>query len=98
MDDLDQNDGVPALKDNYVSSDGRDLSQYISVYYKWAAENPERALLEPANVVARAILSLVPLEEKDLPYAVEEDGQRGAFEARICCLRMFQTDPMFTGY
>lgn len=50
----------------------------------------------PNAVIARALLSIKPLSLDDLPYGVEEDGQRSMFEERYCCQRMFLTDPTFT--
>lgn len=94
------------LKDNdvpsgeYITSYGDDITDFITTYYDWYAEqdHSEVPVHEPGNIIARALLRLRPLESDHLPFgsAHEEDGQISVYEARICCMRMLQTDPMMT--
>ena len=95
IEDIRAHGGIPILNDDYITSDGRDLKQlYLTVYYKWLAEDPpSRSFYTPINVIQRALLRHIQLTPKDLPYTVEADGQRGLHEPRMCCLRMFLCDP-----
>ncbi len=87
-------DGIPKLRDEYITSDGRDIKEmYLKVYYAWLEKNPGKSLYTPINVLQRALLRHFPLTEAELPYATEADGQRGLHEPRVCCLRMFLCDP-----
>jgi DNA-directed RNA polymerase subunit N (RpoN/RPB10) len=85
----------------YTASDGDDISAFINIYYSWYT-NPDRTepvpQHEPGNIVARALLRLRELNSQQLPFgsAREDDGQISIYEPRICCMRMFQTDPMMT--
>jgi hypothetical protein len=83
-----------SIRDGDFTYDGHNIAQFLRVYYTWAAKNPAKALFEPANVVARALLSIRELKEAHLPFGSKAaDGQRNAYDAPICCLRMFQCDP-----
>jgi DNA-directed RNA polymerase subunit N (RpoN/RPB10) len=92
--DINLNDGIPNLDNEYITVDGRDLKVlYLKTYYQWLKKNPNQNFYTPINVLQRALLCHVAIKEEDLPYAVEADGQRGLHEPRICCLRMFLCDP-----
>ena len=87
-------DFADSLNDRDFTYDGHSIGPFLRVYYTWAAKNPGKALFEPANVVARALLRIRELEEGQLPFGSKAaDGQRNAYDAPICCLRMFQCDP-----
>ena len=85
---------------SYVAQDGDDISEFISTYYSWydAQEPGTVPVHEPGNIVARALLRIRDLEPDHLPFgsALEQDGQISVYDARICCMRMLQTDPMMT--
>ena len=74
----------------------QDITSFIDTYYTWKAKNPDSPDFKPLNIVSRAFLALKPLEESDLPFgtAREDDGQRTVFDHPICCLRMFQGNPI----
>ena len=76
-----------------------DITEFIRTYYTWyLAEKDKKSIPvhEPGNIVARALLRTQELKAAHLPFGSnrEPDGQLSIHEARICCLRMFQTDPM----
>ena len=79
---------------------GEDITDFINTYYTWRAEFDKKhkdfPVFTPLNIVSRALIAVKPLEEEDLPFgtAREEDGQRTVFEHSICCLRMFQGNPL----
>lgn len=83
----------------YRADNGDDISQFINTYYTWynQQEGPVPTH-EPCNIVARALLRLRELEPEHLPFGStrEPDGQMSFYEARICCMRMLQTDPKMT--
>ena len=71
-----------------------DITAFLRTYYTWAATQPDKHMFEPANVVARALLRIRELDASHLPFGSKAaDGQRNAYDAPICCLRMFQCDP-----
>ena len=80
---------------SYKTRHGDDLSMFLKTYYDWATDNAEKAVFQPANIIARALLRIKELDTKDLPFGMktELDGQRDVHEVRVCCLRMFQCDP-----
>lgn len=85
----------------YRTISGDDISSYINTYYSWYDKNKEGVQVpkhEPGNIIARALLRTRELEAEHLPFGstTESDGQMSIHEARICCIRMFQTDPMMT--
>lgn len=83
----------------YVASDGDDISAFINTYYSWyTKQDGPVPLHEPGNIISRALLRLRELNTSHLPFgnARENDGQLSIYEPRICCMRMFQTDPMMT--
>jgi DNA-directed RNA polymerase subunit N (RpoN/RPB10) len=98
---------IDELKDNEipnsdytVTSTSDDIRPFLKTYYIWYSNLTDDEKLNvpvhsPANVVARALLRLEELKTSDLPFgsAREDDNQISAFEARICCLRMFMSDP-----
>ena len=87
-------DFAASIRDGDFTYDGHNIASFLQVYYGWAAKNEALALFEPANVVARALLRIRELEESHLPFGSKAaDGQRNAYDAPICCLRMFQCDP-----
>jgi hypothetical protein len=77
-----------------------DITDFVKTYYIWRAgwdrTHPDFPVFSPLNIVARALIAIKPLEEADLPFgtAREEDGQRTVFEHSLCCLRMFQGNPL----
>ncbi len=83
-----------------------DITEFVETYYTWRAEqeakDKEKAknlpVFTPLNIVARALIRVKPLEDSDLPFgtARELDGQRTVFEHSICCLRMFQGNPLLS--
>jgi len=79
---------------------GDDITEFVRVYYEWydQQEGANIPVHEPANIVARALLRTQELDPSHLPFGsnVQDDGQLSIHEARICCLRMLQTDPMMT--
>ena len=89
--------------DSYVTKEGDDIGPYIKTYYEWLTDEQQvvNATLPehtPGNIVARGLLRLRELEPEHLPFGSQRaaDGQMSIFETRICCLRMFQTDPAGT--
>jgi len=84
----------------YKTSNGNDdLTPFIKTYYTWYTKQSEPVPIHlPGNIIARGLLRLRELKDDDLPFgsAVEDDGQMSIYEPRICCLRMFQTDPKMT--
>ena len=86
--------------DTYTTEDD-DIGPFIKTYYEWHSKQEDKSRLPvhtPANIVARALLRLRELTPTHLPFGSlkVEDGQMSMFEARMCCLRMFQTDPTAT--
>jgi len=83
----------------YNTSDDDNISNFIHTYYIWynkqTVKVPDHT---PGNIISRALLRIVELDEKNLPFGSlrEEDGQISIFEPRICCMRMFQSDPKMT--
>ena len=88
-------DGFPKLEGIYLTKRNRDLKPFLQTYYNWLKKQDGLEYYEPANVIARALLSVIPLTETALPYSKEPDNQLGVFEARMCCMRMFQADPSY---
>jgi hypothetical protein len=87
-------DFAASIRDGDFTYEEHNITSFLRVYYGWAAKNQAKALFEPANVVARALLRIRELEEGHLPFGSKAaDGQRNAYDASICCLRMFQCDP-----
>ena len=85
--------------ETYRTTEGKDITEFIRVYYSWFDKNKGKVLeYFPANIIARALLATVPLEESLLPFghSREPDGQISFNEPKICCLRMLETDPMMT--
>ena len=76
----------------------KDITPFIETYYTWRSrpENSSKPVFTPLNIVSRAFLSIKELEESDLPFgtAREVDGQRSVFDHPLCCLRMFQGNPV----
>jgi hypothetical protein len=90
-----ENDSVE--NDQYVGQvSGVDITDFISVYYTWLEKQTVKPEFTPLNIVSRAFLSLRPLTEAELPFGTsrEEDGQRSVFDHPLCCLRMFQGNPV----
>ena len=94
-------DNTGSPQGQYIGTiSGEDITEFINTYYTWRAEwdktHPGFPVFTPLNIVSRALIAVKPLEEKDLPFgtAREEDGQRTVFEHSICCLRMFQGNPL----
>lgn len=85
---------------SYVTKADDDITEFVQTYYDWynQQEGADAPVHEPANIVARALLRTQRLEPTHLPFGsnVQDDGQLSIHEARICCLRMLQTDPMMT--
>lgn len=86
---------------DYTTSQGDDLTSFVQTYYTWLIEQDQTRSIpvhEPCNIIARALLRTRELKLEHLPFgsAKEDDGQMSVHEARICCLRMFQTDPKMT--
>jgi len=83
-----------------VKTNGDDITEFVQTYYTWynSQEGANIPLHEPGNIIARALLRTQKLESSHLPFGsnVQDDGQLSIHEARICCLRMLQTDPMMT--
>lgn len=79
---------------------GEDITQFVNTYYEWRVEwdktHPDFPVFTPLNIVSRALIAIKPLETTDLPFgtAREVDGQRTVFEHSLCCLRMFQGNPL----
>ena len=93
--DIEQNGMPPALNDDYVTTgeeEPRDIKPYLETYYNWCAANGATPF-NANNIIIRALLGLVPLEDSAIPYSIEEDGQRGYYEVKICCMTMLMTDP-----
>lgn len=85
----------------YIGSiSGEDITDFVMTYYKWRKDfdktHPGFTVFTPLNIVSRALIAVKPLEVTDLPFgtAREVDGQRTVFEHSICCLRMFQGNPL----
>lgn len=93
-----KNTDVP--RGTYITSYDDDISDYISTYYSWYQTQDVNMVPvhEPGNIVARALLRTRTLKPEHLPFgsATEADGQLSIHEGRICCMRMFQTDPKMT--
>lgn len=85
---------------SYVTTDGDDITSFVKTYYTWYQNQDPQVVPrhDPGNIIARALLRLRELDESQLPFgsAHEDDGQLSIYEPRICCMRMFQTDPMMT--
>lgn len=94
IDELSRND-VPSGK--YITNEGDDISEFISTYYTWYDTIDKSKVLEysPRNIVARALLRLRELSPDHLPFGTERepDMQLSPYNTRICCLRMFMSDP-----
>jgi hypothetical protein len=82
----------------YRYGDDNTVGPFLATYYTWL--QAQKALgssvdfYEPANVVARGLLRIRDLAPEHLPFGrLNPDGQRGRFEASICCLRMLHSDP-----
>ena len=92
-------DGRSVPTGKYVSATGDDISPFIKTYYEWYAKQtgsvPDH---QPGNIVARGLLRLRDLDATHLPFGSvrEDDGQLSIYDVRICCMRMFQTDPKMT--
>lgn len=89
----------PVPSDSYVGKISKlDITPFIKTYYEWRSkrENKTKPVFTPLNIVSRAFLSIKELEESDLPFgtAREADGQRSVFDHPLCCLRMFQGNPV----
>lgn len=84
----------------YTGANGDDLTPFITTYYEWlnTVDKDKVPDHQPSNIIARALLRTRELEKEHLPFgsAKEDDDQMSVHEARICCLRMFQTDPKKT--
>lgn len=85
---------IPTMR--YITSSNKDVSKFIHNYYTWYDQHKDEAsVLEylPGAIVSRALLNL---KETPLPFGSlsEPDGQQSPFEAKICCLRMLQTNPV----
>ena len=87
------------IDDEYIGTVSNiNITNFIMTYYTWV-EKPENANgpeFTPLNIVSRAFLSLKDLTEDDLPFGTirESDGQRSVFDHPLCCLRMFQGNPV----
>lgn len=93
IDELEHRD-VPSMR--YITSLDKDITEFIQNYYTWYdLHKDEEGVLEylPGAIVSRALLNL---EITPLPFGKhsEPDGQHSPFEARPCCLRMLQTNPV----
>jgi hypothetical protein len=96
--DLEKNGGPNG---SYIGSiSGEDITDFITTYYTWREEwdqtHPDFPVFTPLNIVSRAFLAIKPLEVTDLPFgtAREIDDQRSVFDHPLCCLRMFQGNPL----
>jgi hypothetical protein len=96
--DLDESGGPRGYYVGQVS--GEEITDFVHTYYRWRnvwdQTHPDFPVFNPLNIVSRALIAIKPLEETDLPFgtAREMDGQRTVFEHSICCLRMFQGNPL----
>jgi DNA-directed RNA polymerase subunit N (RpoN/RPB10) len=86
---------------SYITKANNDnITEFVRTYYDWykQQEGADVPVHEPSNIVARALLRTQELDSAHLPFGsnVQDDGQLSTHEARICCLRMLQTDPMMT--
>jgi DNA-directed RNA polymerase subunit N (RpoN/RPB10) len=82
----------------YITSMGDDISKFIHTYYTWYNNIEDKSGVlkySPKNIVARALLRLQDLTEDSLPFGSdrEPDMQLSPYNTRICCLRMFMSDP-----
>jgi DNA-directed RNA polymerase subunit N (RpoN/RPB10) len=88
---------LPNPTGSYITKDGDDITPFIKTYYTWVGNSKPQYM--PGNIVARALLRIKDLKQQDLPFGSNRttDGQLSlTTETRICCLRMFQTDPVAT--
>jgi hypothetical protein len=90
-----------APRGSYVGKvSGEDITDFVYTYYTWRAEwdktHPDFPVFTPLNIVSRAFLSIKALEPTDLPFgtAREVDDQRSVFDHPLCCMRMFQGNPL----
>ncbi len=96
LDELQTSSDVPT--GFYITRDGDDIGPFLTTYYEWYSKHrndKDVIVYRPETIIARALLRIQELSEDFLPFGShrEEDNQLSPFEARACCLRMFQTDP-----
>ena len=95
LDDI-KNRGGPSGR--FVGSiSGKDITDFINVYYTWKKGNKGAPPFQPGNIVARALISIRDLDETMLPFgaaAREEDGQLSMLNEPVCCLRMLHCNPL----